>query len=193
MLTSGGWLYPSLSMCWMMTASRASLPAPLAAPRWLNKRMQTMPQINNRGSLCLWCALGCSVENECFFTPARHTRASRAVDLLVVIIPAEHHCTGQAFDRRRRRLPPATQPRHPPPMKGAWAEKLQSAVAAVGHSAVAGAKELSKFVAQEALGAQCLLEYTVGPQVASAGAGSAVWRVHTARSKKEGEPEPNLS
>jgi hypothetical protein len=69
-------------------------------------------------------------------------------------------------------------------MKGGFRDQLLSAVNAVTSATVSGAKAASKFVQQEALGAQCLLDYAVqGPQAASSGG----WRIFTCRSKKEGE------
>jgi hypothetical protein len=65
-------------------------------------------------------------------------------------------------------------------------DKLTAAFSAGAAAAVSGAKGIGKVLAQEALGASCLLEYTVGSQVASAGPGSAIWRVYEARAKKEG-------
>lgn len=71
-------------------------------------------------------------------------------------------------------------------MKGGFKEQFLSAVSAAAHTAVSAGKAASKFVQQEALGAQCLLDYAVGGQVATAGSGHALWRIFTARSKKEG-------
>lgn len=70
-------------------------------------------------------------------------------------------------------------------MKGGLKDKLfafgQQAAAAAAH----GAKAAAKLASQEVLGASCLMEYSVGPQVASSG---PLWKVYSARSKKEGEP-----
>lgn len=72
-------------------------------------------------------------------------------------------------------------------MKGGLKDKLlafgQQAAAAAAH----GAKAAAKLASQEVLGAQCLLEYQVGAQVASSGP-LGLWKVYSARSKKEGEP-----
>lgn len=72
-------------------------------------------------------------------------------------------------------------------MKGGLKDKLlafgQQAAAAAAH----GAKAAAKLASQEVLGAQCLLDYQVGPQVASSGP-LGLWKVYSARSKKEGEP-----
>ncbi|EFN53517.1 hypothetical protein CHLNCDRAFT_136879 [Chlorella variabilis] len=78
-------------------------------------------------------------------------------------------------------------------MKGGFKEQFLSAVSAAAHTAVSAGKAASKFVQQEALGAQCLLDYAVGGQVATAGSGHALWRIFTARSKKEGSPHPVVS
>lgn len=75
-------------------------------------------------------------------------------------------------------------------MKGGlerWTEKLGSAVSALGATAVSQAQVLGKKLQQEALGAQCLLDYAVSPQPVATGGASGLWRIHTARSKKEGE------
>lgn len=72
-------------------------------------------------------------------------------------------------------------------MKGGLKDKLlafgQQAAAAAAH----GAKAAAKLASQEVLGAQCLLEYQVGAQAASSGP-LGLWKVYSARSKKEGEP-----
>ena len=71
-------------------------------------------------------------------------------------------------------------------MKGGLKDKLlafgQQAAAAAAH----GAKAAAKLASQEVLGAQCLLEYQVGAQAASSGP-LGLWKVYSARSKKEGE------
>lgn len=69
---------------------------------------------------------------------------------------------------------------------GGLKEKLAGLAQQVGAQVAQGAKAASKLVSQEVLGAQCLLDYAVGSQLASAGPGG-LWRVYTARSKKEGK------
>lgn len=76
-------------------------------------------------------------------------------------------------------------------MKGGlerWTEKLGSAVQALSAQAVSGAQVIGKRLQQEALGAQCLLEYSVATQPSASGGPGGVWKIYTARSKKEGEP-----
>jgi hypothetical protein len=88
----------------------------------------------------------------------------------------------------RRRLQTCRDVR--PAMKGGlerWTEKLGSAVSALGATAVSGAQVLGKKLQQEALGAQCLLEYAVAPHPSATGGAAGLWRIYTARSKKEGE------
>lgn len=54
-------------------------------------------------------------------------------------------------------------------------------------SAAKVAASTTKLVSQEVLGAQCLLDYAVGTQVASSNA----WRIYVARAKKDGaSPRP---
>lgn len=75
-------------------------------------------------------------------------------------------------------------------MKGGlerWTEKLGSAVQALSAQAVSGAQVIGKRLQQEALGAQCLLDYSVAPQPSASGGPGGVWKIHIARSKKEGE------
>lgn len=66
---------------------------------------------------------------------------------------------------------------------GGLKEKLQALGAQVASQATKVAAAGAKLVSQEVLGAQCLLDYAVGNQVAS----SNNWRIYTARAKKEGE------
>ena len=68
---------------------------------------------------------------------------------------------------------------------GGLKEKLSSLAQSVGAQVASGAKAASKLVSQELVGAQSLLEYAVGIQVASAGPGG-LWKIYIARSKKEG-------
>lgn len=75
-------------------------------------------------------------------------------------------------------------------MKGGlerWTEKLGSAVQALSAQAVSGASVIGKRLQQEALGAQCLLDYSVAQQPSATGGPGGVWKIYTARSKKEGE------
>jgi hypothetical protein len=72
-------------------------------------------------------------------------------------------------------------------MKGGFNfDALKAAASSFVHSAASTAKDLSKAVAQEVVGAKCLLDYTLQGQVASAGPG-CLWKVYQARAKKEGK------
>ena len=65
-------------------------------------------------------------------------------------------------------------------------DALKAAANSFVQSAASTAKDLSKAVAQEVVGAKCLLDYSLQGQVASAGPG-CLWKVYRARAKKEGK------
>lgn len=65
-------------------------------------------------------------------------------------------------------------------------KSLQSALGQAMQSAASTAKSIGGAVAAEVVGARCLLDYNVEAQVASGGPCS-LWKIYTARSKKEGE------
>ncbi|GAB4813447.1 hypothetical protein N2152v2_000493 [Parachlorella kessleri] len=71
-------------------------------------------------------------------------------------------------------------------------DALKAAANSFVQSAASTAKDLSKAVAQEVVGAKCLLDYSLQGQVASAGPG-CLWKVYRARAKKEGAPYPLVS
>ena len=65
-------------------------------------------------------------------------------------------------------------------------DALKAAANSFVQSAASTAKDLSKAVAQEVVGAKCLLDYSLQGQVASAGPG-CLWKIYRARAKKEGK------
>jgi hypothetical protein len=77
-------------------------------------------------------------------------------------------------------------------MKGGLKDKLLAFGQQAAAAAAQGAKAAAKLASQEVLGAQCLLDYQLGQQVASSGP-LGLWKIYLARSKKEGSLHPVVS